>query len=127
MEIFEKFESLDLGLHDKKVELLEHNPNWIKAFNEEKTRIIKTLNIDSLKLHHGGSTAIANIVPSIKIKSVGLLNIKEINSFITQSLHYLYLINKAITLIIRNNYIEFNLPYLKVTKKCYGVYYLYYV
>jgi GrpB-like predicted nucleotidyltransferase (UPF0157 family) len=70
--IFKVFEENGLGLlRDNKVRLVKHNQNWSRVFEIESQRILNALNIDSLKLHHCGSTAIPGIVAKPILDIVG--------------------------------------------------------
>lgn len=75
------FEKNGLGLlRDNKVRLVEHNKNWGKVFDFESKRIIDALNIESLKLHHCGSTGIPNIVAKPILDIVGeVLSLEELD------------------------------------------------
>lgn len=76
-DVFFKFKENGLGLvRDNKVRLLQHNKNWAEVFKYESSRISKELKIDSLKLHHGGSTAIPGIVAKPVLDIIG--EVKEL-------------------------------------------------
>ena len=69
LDIFSK-EGLGLK-RDNEVRFKEHNPRWKRIFSDEAYLILHTLNIDSLKLYHCGSTAIPGIVAKPIIDIVG--------------------------------------------------------
>lgn len=72
MNIYKIFADNGLGLlRDNKVRLLAHNRRWANVFEIESQRIMTALNIASLKLHHCGSTAIADIVAKPILDIVG--------------------------------------------------------
>lgn len=71
-ERLEIFKQEGLGLkRDNKVRLAEHNPRWKRVFSDEAYLILHSLNIDSLKLYHCGSTSIPGIVAKPIIDIVG--------------------------------------------------------
>ncbi|WP_412470105.1 MULTISPECIES: GrpB family protein [unclassified Halobacteriovorax] len=71
-KVFTVFEEHGLGLErDNKVRFVDHNNKWRDVFKFESKRIADSLNINSLKLHHCGSTAIPNIVAKPIIDIVG--------------------------------------------------------
>ncbi len=77
-ERLEKFKQEGLGLKtDNKVRLVEHNPRWKRVFSDEAYLILHTLNIDSLKLYHCGSTAIPGIFAKPIIDIVGAVSSLE--------------------------------------------------
>jgi GrpB-like predicted nucleotidyltransferase (UPF0157 family) len=69
---FLSFIETGIGLpEDNLVRLIPHNTNWAKVFADEAIRIHNALKINSLKLHHGGSTAIPHIVAKPIIDIIG--------------------------------------------------------
>ncbi len=50
-----------LGLRSKTIELLPHDPEWEKAFFEEKQKIVKLIGDKIIGIEHIGSTAIKTI------------------------------------------------------------------
>jgi GrpB-like predicted nucleotidyltransferase (UPF0157 family) len=74
-ERLEKFKQYDLGLErDNVVRLIPHNERWKRVFSDEAYLILHSLNIDSLKLYHCGSTAIPNIMAKPIIDIVGSIS-----------------------------------------------------
>lgn len=74
----ENFEKSNIGLlRDNKVRLLEHLPSWKKLFQNEADLISNKLCIDSLELHHCGSTSIPSIVAKPIIDIVGAVDSLE--------------------------------------------------
>lgn len=66
------FEKENLGLErDGKVRLVKHNKRWKRVFSDEAYLILHSLNIESLKLYHCGSTSINDIVAKPIIDIVG--------------------------------------------------------
>ncbi|HBC94537.1 MAG TPA: GrpB family protein [Pelotomaculum sp.] len=43
-----------------KIEIVEYNPDWIKAFDEEKRNVLALLGSHTVAIEHVGSTAISN-------------------------------------------------------------------
>ncbi|MCP4911692.1 MAG: GrpB family protein [Oligoflexia bacterium] len=82
MSIHSIFLENGLGLErDNKVRLVEHNPKWKDVFTRESTRILEGLEIESLKLHHCGSTSITNIMAKPILDIVGEVDrIDELDS-----------------------------------------------
>ncbi|MFG1486540.1 GrpB family protein [Halobacteriovorax sp. RZ-1] len=77
-KVFTVFEEHGLGLErDNKVRLVDHNNKWRDVFKFESNRIVELLNINSLKLHHCGSTAIPNIVAKPILDIVGEISSLE--------------------------------------------------
>ncbi len=71
-KVFTIFEDSGLGLQrNNKVRLVDHSDKWSDVFKFESKRIIDSLKIESLKLHHCGSTAIPGIVAKPILDIVG--------------------------------------------------------
>lgn len=69
------FEENSLGLaRDNVVRLEPHNNRWKRIFADEAYLIFQTLNIESLRLYHCGSTAIPGIVAKPILDIVGSIN-----------------------------------------------------
>lgn len=59
---FQKYRKVGLGLRsDAPVQLADHHPRWQRMFSYEAYVIHHTLNIELLRLHHCGSTAVAGL------------------------------------------------------------------
>ncbi len=65
------------------VKLLEHNPKWIKQFEEEKKKVNQVLGNEIIAIEHIGSTSIEGLAakPIIDIL-VGIKNLEDFVVFI---------------------------------------------
>jgi GrpB-like predicted nucleotidyltransferase (UPF0157 family) len=80
LERLNKFNELHLGLErNNLIVLAPHHPKWKRVFSDEAYLILHSLNLESLKLYHCGSTSIPGICAKPIIDIVG--SVKNLELF----------------------------------------------
>ena len=67
----DEYKKMGLGLNRGEVRLVEYSDNWPIIYKREVELITAQLNINSLVLHHCGSTSIPNVIAKPIVDIVG--------------------------------------------------------